>query len=255
MIFALAVKILKLSVEYTIILSNAYNIFQRKAEHITIMPKSTFFNLPDSKKNHLMDVAIDEFSKDLYQNISINRLIKSMGIATGSFYQYFEDKKDLYFYVVSYYMDHILDESIKYNIKIDLLNYLSNTDISKKFIDTINNTKNYQAVFVENFEKAPLEIQREWVFENVIGGKYMPIYDYSIFEEDIDPEIKKHKFLMMGIVISVSSVLQRFCNSRTNPEEHMKLYGLCIDMLKAGFRNYSSVNNSSSIPSKSTECR
>lgn len=61
------------------------------------MPKQTFFNLPEEKRNHIIEVSIDEFAKAPYQNISINHLIRSMNIPTGSFYQYFEDKKDLYF--------------------------------------------------------------------------------------------------------------------------------------------------------------
>ena len=75
------------------------------------MPKQTFFNLPEEKRNHIIEVSIDEFAKAPYQNISINHLIKSMNIPTGSFYQYFEDKKDLYFYILSFYIDGILEES------------------------------------------------------------------------------------------------------------------------------------------------
>lgn len=60
------------------------------------MPKETFFNLPDEKRERILDVAIDQFADNDYPNVSISRLVDRAGIAKGSFYQYFEDKEDLF---------------------------------------------------------------------------------------------------------------------------------------------------------------
>lgn len=60
------------------------------------LPKETFFNLPEDKRALIEDVAIDEFAKHSYDKASVNRIIKGAGIAKGSFYQYFEDKADLF---------------------------------------------------------------------------------------------------------------------------------------------------------------
>ncbi len=64
------------------------------------MPKNTFYNLPDEKKNRILEAAMDEFASYSYSEASVNRVIKQSGIAVGSFYQYFEDLKDLYNYVI-----------------------------------------------------------------------------------------------------------------------------------------------------------
>lgn len=64
------------------------------------MPKETFFNLPKDKRQRIIDVAIEEFSNHDYHNASISRLVAEAGIAKGSFYQYFEDKADLYRYLL-----------------------------------------------------------------------------------------------------------------------------------------------------------
>ena len=77
------------------------------------MPKNTFFNLPKEKRERIIKTAIEEFAQAPYQDISINHLIKCLGIPTGSFYQYFEDKKDLYFHILCYYMDGLLSDSSK----------------------------------------------------------------------------------------------------------------------------------------------
>jgi len=65
------------------------------------MPKGTFFNLPEHKRNLICDIALDEFAEYSYTLASINRIVEKTGIAKGSFYQYFEDKKDLFTYLVN----------------------------------------------------------------------------------------------------------------------------------------------------------
>ncbi len=64
------------------------------------MPKETFFNLPEEKRQQILDVAIDEFANRDYGSVSISRLVARAGIAKGSFYQYFENKEDLYIYLL-----------------------------------------------------------------------------------------------------------------------------------------------------------
>lgn len=60
------------------------------------MPKSTFYNLSDEKRDRIIEASIDEFSSNPYEVSSINQIVKSANIAKGSFYQYFENKEDLY---------------------------------------------------------------------------------------------------------------------------------------------------------------
>ena len=60
------------------------------------MPKPTFLNLPEDKRERIVDLAIEEFSDKPYAQASISNIVARAGIAKGSFYQYFEDKLDLY---------------------------------------------------------------------------------------------------------------------------------------------------------------
>ncbi|THE13253.1 TetR/AcrR family transcriptional regulator [Bacillus timonensis] len=64
------------------------------------MPKLTFFNLPEDKKQTLIDAAKKEFSSAPLFDASISNIIKSAGISRGSFYQYFEDKEDAFFFLL-----------------------------------------------------------------------------------------------------------------------------------------------------------
>lgn len=64
------------------------------------MPKQTFFNLPTTKRKLLLDAAMKEFSRVPFHDASISNIIKEAAIARGSFYQYFEDKEDLFYYLL-----------------------------------------------------------------------------------------------------------------------------------------------------------
>ncbi len=63
------------------------------------MPKNTFFNLPEEKKDKIIAVAIDEFTQNHYEKVTINKIVKKAEIPKGSFYQYFENKDDLYIFL------------------------------------------------------------------------------------------------------------------------------------------------------------
>ena len=64
------------------------------------MPKQTFFNLPHEKRVIVEQAALDEFAEYGFDSSNLNRIVERSKIAKGSFYQYFEDKKDLYFHLI-----------------------------------------------------------------------------------------------------------------------------------------------------------
>jgi TetR/AcrR family transcriptional regulator len=68
--------------------------------HGVRMPKQTFFNLPDDKRRLIEQIAADEFAEHGYEAASISQMVSRAGIAKGSFYQYFEDKQDLFMHLV-----------------------------------------------------------------------------------------------------------------------------------------------------------
>jgi AcrR family transcriptional regulator len=64
------------------------------------VPKQTFFNLQQDKRKKLIEAAEMEFTRVPLFEASIANIIKMAGISRGSFYQYFEDKDDLYFFLL-----------------------------------------------------------------------------------------------------------------------------------------------------------
>ena len=71
------------------------------------MPSSTFLNLPAEKQEKLLEAATWEFSHKPFNEASINQIIKEAGIPRGSFYMYFQDKEDLFRYLLKGYVDQL----------------------------------------------------------------------------------------------------------------------------------------------------
>jgi AcrR family transcriptional regulator len=87
------------------------------------VPKDTFFNLPEDKRTLICNVAVNEFAEYSFDLASINRIVAESGIAKGSFYQYFEDKRDLFLYLVQLatnekvnYISPLMDNPDKHDI-------------------------------------------------------------------------------------------------------------------------------------------
>ncbi|HEY8346129.1 MAG TPA: TetR/AcrR family transcriptional regulator [Symbiobacteriaceae bacterium] len=78
------------------------------------MPTQTFLNLPEPKRRRFIEVAIEEFANHHYRSASISRLVAKAGIAKGSFYQYFHNKKELYLYLIELALREKLDFLSRY---------------------------------------------------------------------------------------------------------------------------------------------
>ena len=65
------------------------------------MCKETFLRLPEEKRARVLNAAWDEFTAVSFAKASVNRIIRAAGIPRGSFYQYFEDKSDLFHYLMT----------------------------------------------------------------------------------------------------------------------------------------------------------
>jgi len=87
------------------------------------MPKETFYNLPQDKRQRIINAAIDKFSKEHYSNVTINAIVKAAGIPKGSFYQYFENKDDLYIHLFTGMGDEKIDLFQRLKTKIAAISF------------------------------------------------------------------------------------------------------------------------------------
>lgn len=107
------------------------------------MPTDTFFNLPLEKKNKIIEAIKKEFARVPFDKVSINKIVQDANISRGSFYMYFEDKKDMLIYLLSNYHEEVMSiikESFKRNsgdvfeVFADILKFTANFGTAKENI-------------------------------------------------------------------------------------------------------------------------
>lgn len=143
------------------------------------MPKETFYNLPEEKRQRIIDAAYNEFIEYSYDNSIIQRIAKNAGIPVGSFYQYFYGKDDLFIYLI----DNIQTKINKYRDKnyniLDI--FVASKDVTPKEVVTDKELKLTEVLF-----NVPDELMKKLCFENYLdhGTEVMKKYLCELKDKD-----------------------------------------------------------------------
>ncbi len=175
------------------------------------MPKGTFLRLPEQRKKEILHAAEAEFASHSFHRSSINRIIATSGMAAGSFYQYFEDKKDLYLCVLD-------------NALMDYLDTLQTSDISPahffydKAISGISRTdydgfvRPQAAALFQNFAAESSKLQRDWILDCVLEKirGLDPVAEGFYDESMIHPRYKALLPLFLYLSVGVSPLIRQY---------------------------------------------
>ena len=196
------------------------------------MPSDTFLRLNDDKKKKLIDASFKEFSLYNFNDVSINRIIKEAGISRGSFYMYFIDKKDLYFYLLEQHLEILIN-----NMREELIN--NKGDLFKMFEENIKESYNSFRNDKINFFKKSLE--NVTIMEE--SKKTFGFRDKRLLKElipNINLELlndnaKKHIEVIFAINMHLLMVtLMKLLKHDSLDEEILKDYYEQLDILKYG---------------------
>ncbi len=72
------------------------------------MPRRRFEELPDDRREQILQAAGREFAEHGFDGASLNHILAAAGISKGAAYYYFDDKADLFATVAKHYLEHIL---------------------------------------------------------------------------------------------------------------------------------------------------
>lgn len=164
------------------------------------MPTQTFFHLPKEKQKTLLKAAINEFTQHSFENASINQIIKEASIPRGSFYMYFRDKEDLYFYLLdqsnTHFQKQLLITVVKeqgdlfrtfeclFEVIVDYCSKKSHRLFFKQVFANINSRsekrlfpvkpnvfepQNTYKLFLEQIDVSKLNVQCEDDLEEIVG--------------------------------------------------------------------------------------
>lgn len=200
------------------------------------MPKTTFYNLSTEKQTVLIDAARKEFSRTPLYEASISNIVKEAEIPRGSFYQYFEDKEDVFFYLLE-------EESKRVTEHLYSILKINNGDLFDAFKDW------FKSILIELEDPAEYQFFRNAIMN--MSYKFELILTTNIYEEklqssvndlndlvnfeNLDIQIQTDFYHILKILIAV--MLQNLVAVYTNGNpsyQAVQAFSQELDLLKRG---------------------
>lgn len=177
------------------------------------MPHKTFFNLSKEKQNKIIKFAKEEFANYLFEDASVNRIVKAADLSRGSFYLYFENKEDLYFYVLDLFFEERetkYEEIAKKNNKdikktlLDIYDYNleNNKELMKNIFINFNTRHAFKFIPLDKeppnrkklFDFSNYEVKDEKLVAHMLDTLLIQSISFAIFKIEMK-EIIKDKFI------------------------------------------------------------
>ena len=206
------------------------------------MPTNTFFNLSKEKKERIINAALDEFASTSFHQARVTAIAKNSDIAMGSFYQYFEDKKDLYKF--------ILDQSVNKKLKFINQDMLKNKE-KYNFFELLRETylsgirfarENPRLVAIGNQllnnEQLKKEIWKDQ--EDKSSGFFLNLIKEGQKKGELDPHIDPVFIskLLTGLNKFLSDIIYKGGQIKPDKlEDDMKIIDQMIYFIKNGLEN------------------
>lgn len=199
------------------------------------MPKELFYTISQDKRERLLQVSMEEFSKNLFYEVSINQIVKRADIARGSFYQYFEDKEDLYFFIIN----RVLSEKIS-----EFSGLISDEEMDifavyrKLFLLNLKmlSDERYQSFFKNLYLSMNYELEQR--FRSLMDQIKNKAFKKQFYRFIIKYQNQQESFWELNKIINIISMNLRMQKIENNlqDEEVMRIYDLRMDILKGEIR-------------------
>ncbi|MFD1550830.1 hypothetical protein DNU06_05485 [Putridiphycobacter roseus] len=194
------------------------------------MPKQTFLNLDESKRKLITDAFLREFATKPFDVASLTVVVKKIGIAKGSIYQYFEDKLDLFLYLVGVcsttkfkYIGHIERKDYpdfwfyfralyEHGVQFDLENPLQSQFLFQ---------------LMENLHSPSIKhLYQEMLEQSVAGFEEMVKHEVAIglFRKDIPIQVMGFMLYKVGVSIQEHLIQFRVINPKISIEKNIPIY-------------------------------
>jgi AcrR family transcriptional regulator len=217
------------------------------------VPQQTFFNLPEEKRQQILQVVIDEFAENDYDNVSISRIVARAGIAKGSFYQYFADKDDLYGYVLGLMADaktqfmsldhpdpnHIgIFAYLRWMAEVGVAFQMAHPQLSKVAARAARGNF-FPRAFNVNMREQTQAFYRRLVEVGKAQGDIAPDVDPQVAAVIFDGALTGISNYMLERFASGEIVLQLDTDDMFNMPAITASFSAAVDLLEYGMRSYS----------------
>lgn len=175
------------------------------------MPTQTFWNLPEHKRQAILEIAIEEFADHDYNEASISRIVARAGIAKGSIYQYFTDKQELFLYLLDLSnqqrLDYLRTEPqpepgmhffalLRWQMAASTRAALAYPRLTQLFYRAILSTLPFQDEMLKRMKGMARNHLRQFVEQGIAQGD---------IAADVDPELAA--VMLNGLFMEVGSVI------------------------------------------------
>lgn len=212
------------------------------------MPKDTFFNLPDEKRSTVQEAALHEFAEHGFEGASINRIVDRAGIAKGSFYQYFDDKADLFEQILDYIAE----------LKMAFISPVLLNPAQHDFFTLLEELYRSGLAFAKENPQAArlgLEVNQNRttpVFKQLLAESwrkadafFRPLLELAIQRGEIDPAIDQQFVIFMIVQMQLASLDYYLEISQRNEvdEDFMPTIRLMLNFIRNGIGSRDNENH------------
>lgn len=172
----------------------------------------TFEKLPEDRKKKIIDICVEEFAENGYENSSTNTIIKKAGISKGILFHYFGSKKNLFLYILDYVIYYYLSEFYAIN------------------------TKPAEDVFDRLLERAKINMQM--AFDKPLLYKFMMVAFLNI-PDDLKNDLQERtiKLASEHIPIAFKDIDLAKFRKGVDPNKAIEVILLCLDGLFTKYMN------------------
>lgn len=203
------------------------------------MPKETFFRLRDERQEGILRSAIHEFVEHGFERAKIGDIAKNSGVATGSIYQYFADKNELYIYCAKWSLELFMKKlGSRTNLKdMDIFEYFQD-GISK--VEIISEEREL-VIFMQSLSKRPDLMDASMAAMYEASNKHIKMLiqnskDKGLVRTDIDDDLLMEYFIAITECFRMRLVKRDVDFSEVNvdnPELQNEMNQM-IELLKKG---------------------
>lgn len=207
------------------------------------MPKKLFYELDEEKRARIINVVLREFAQYPYNESSTNRIVKNAGIGKGSLFKYFQNKEDIYFYILDYIIDDLtvnlkdeivnlpgdlFERTIKY-AELEFAWYIQNPDKYKLLKRAFE--KNDTEIFKETKERYALMSEEYYykLFEDINIDKFQ-------FKREKEKLLDILKWFLKGFNEEFIEEVESEDNINNLKDEYLRRLVEYIEILKAGLK-------------------
>lgn len=205
------------------------------------MPTDTFFNLSDEKRERIIDAALKEFANRSYHKSRITAIADDAGIAKGSFYQYFEGKKDLFGYIMKLIVKKKF-EYINQDMMVNQQKYEFFELLREMYVSGFRFAKdNPKLVAIGNKVTSNKDLLREIWGENKDQGSdfFKQLLEVGLAKGELEPSIDKNLIskILTTINYSLVDIIYKDGEFDLDDEENiMETIDEMIDFIKNGIK-------------------